>query len=181
MGIQKQEHSALLSATVLSAVVSSAHCLPPPHWVRAVWGVGHFQEVLGSKWSILLPPCVHGPRWRWRIRQICQMCWVTNEVAYYSRASVWPNTNTCLKKKIPPSTNACDVGRGCFSVFRIIWRCFSLAGPDEVLMTLYTWGIHTGPQSIMAYYGITYGTAFRLNIYLSKKPVVTMLKLLADP
>lgn len=48
-------------------------------------------------------------------------------------------------------------------------------------MTLYTWGIHTGPQSTMAYYSITYGTAFRLNVYLSKKPVVTMVKLLADP
>lgn len=36
-------------------------------------------------------------------------------------------------------------------VFRIIWRCFGAARTDEVLMTLYTKGIHTVPQSIITY------------------------------
>lgn len=47
-------------------------------------------------------------------------------------------------------------GLGYFSVlFRIIWRCFS-ARTDEVLMTFYTKGSHTGPQFIHCiYWGYT--------------------------
>lgn len=79
--------------------------------------------------------------WQWCTGPICLIPWMTNEMLFQG-PGVTHHTHTHTHKICSPSSSACGVGWGggdCFSlVFRIIWRCFSVARPDEVLMTLYT-------------------------------------------